>query len=109
MSVEMEGWMDTEQYLSILEDKLLPSMENSGLSKKSIIFNRIITLNTPPKGLKIGSNLKGLGFLTGQHSHQILALLSTSGNISRKDLMAMKDQQKEFESSVRELRQSRGR
>ena len=40
MSVEMEGWMDAEQYLSILEDKLLPSMENSGLSKKSIIFQQ---------------------------------------------------------------------
>ena len=40
MSVEMEGWMDAEQYLSILEDKLLPSMENSALSKKSIIFQQ---------------------------------------------------------------------
>ena len=36
--VEMEGWMDAEQCVSILEDKLLPSMENSGVSKKSIIF-----------------------------------------------------------------------
>ena len=36
--VEMEGCMDAEQYVSILEDKLLPSMKNSGLSKKSIIF-----------------------------------------------------------------------
>ena len=36
--VEMEGWMDAEQYVSILEDKLLPSMENSALSKESIIF-----------------------------------------------------------------------
>ena len=36
--VEMEGWMDAEQYVSILEDKLLPSMENSAFSKKSIIF-----------------------------------------------------------------------
>ena len=36
--VEMEGWMDAEQYVSILEDKQLSSMENSGLSKKSIIF-----------------------------------------------------------------------
>ena len=77
--VEMEGWMDAEQYVSILQDKLLPSMENRALS-----FNRIITLNTPPKGLKTGSNLKGLGFLIGHHSHQTLALLSTSGNISRK-------------------------
>ena len=36
--VEMEGWMDAEQYVSIPEDKLLPSMENSALSKESIIF-----------------------------------------------------------------------
>ena len=36
--VEMEGWMDAEQYMSILEDKLLPSMENFGLSKRSIVF-----------------------------------------------------------------------
>ena len=36
--VEMEGWMDAEQHVSILEDKLLPSMENSALSKESIIF-----------------------------------------------------------------------
>ena len=39
--VEMEGWMDAgSTYVSILEDKLLPSMENSGLSKKSIIFQQ---------------------------------------------------------------------
>ena len=63
-------------------------------------------LNTPPKGLKTGSNLKGLGSLLGQHSHQTLALLSISGNISRKDSIAMKDQQKEFGSSGRELSQS---
>ena len=36
--VEMEGWMDAEQYVSILEDKLLPSMKNSALSKESIIL-----------------------------------------------------------------------
>ena len=36
--VEMEGWMDAEQYVSILEDKLLPNMENSALFKESIIF-----------------------------------------------------------------------
>ena len=90
--VEMEGCMDAEQYVSILEDKLLPSIENSGLSKNSIIFQQDNNPNTPPKGLKTGSNLKGLGFLTGQHSHQTLALLNTSGNISRKDPMDMKDQ-----------------
>ena len=30
--------MDAEQYMSMLEDKLLSSMENSTLSKESIIF-----------------------------------------------------------------------
>ena len=38
--VEMEGWMDAEQYVSILEDKPLPSMKNSALSKESIIFQQ---------------------------------------------------------------------
>ena len=76
--------------------------------RRALSFNRIITLNTPPKGLKTGSNLKGLGFLIGQYSHQTLALLSTSGNISRKDPMAIKNQQKKFGSSGRELRQSGG-
>ena len=55
-----------------------------------------MTLSTPPKGLKTGSNLKGLGSLPGQHSHQTSALLRIFGNISRKDPIAMKDQQKEF-------------
>ena len=44
--VEMEGCMDAEQYVSILEDKLLPSMEKFGLSKKSIIFQQ----DNNPKG-----------------------------------------------------------
>ena len=36
--VVMEECMVSEQDVSILEDKLLPSMEKFGLSKKSIIF-----------------------------------------------------------------------
>ena len=35
---EREGCMDAEQYVSIVEDKLLPIMKNSELSKMSIIF-----------------------------------------------------------------------
>jgi hypothetical protein len=68
-----------------------------------------MTLNTSPKGLKSGSNLKELGSLTGQHNLQTLALLSISGNISKKDSIAMKDRQEEFGSSGRELMQSGGR
>jgi hypothetical protein len=37
---EVEGRMNAEQYVSILEDNLLPTMENSGISEKSIIFQQ---------------------------------------------------------------------
>ena len=80
----MEGRMDAEQYVSILMNNPLPNMENSGISEESISFNRIMTLNTPPKGLKTGLNLKKLGSLTGQHSYQTSALFSISGNIKKK-------------------------
>jgi hypothetical protein len=60
-------------------------MKNSGISEKSIRL-----LDWPAQS-------------------QILVLLSTFGNISRNDSIAMKDQQKEFGSSGRELRQSGGR
>jgi hypothetical protein len=46
----------------ILEDDMLSSMGNLGIPEENIIFQRIISLKTPPKGLKSGSNLMGLGF-----------------------------------------------
>ena len=42
---EVEGRMNAEQYVSILEDNLLPSMENSGIPEESIIFQQ----NNDPK------------------------------------------------------------
>ena len=80
----MEGRMDAEQYVSILKNNLLSNTENSGIFEESISFKRIMTLNTPPKGLKTGSNLKELGSLTGQHSYQTSVLFSIFGNIKKK-------------------------
>ena len=37
---EVEGKMNAEQYVSILEGSLLPSMKNSGIPKESIIFQQ---------------------------------------------------------------------
>jgi hypothetical protein len=37
---EVKGRMNAEQYVSILEDNLLPTMENSGIPKESIIFQQ---------------------------------------------------------------------
>ena len=35
---EVEGRMDADQYMSILEDHLLSSLENSGVSAEDVIF-----------------------------------------------------------------------
>jgi hypothetical protein len=52
----------------IFEDNVLSSMGNSGIPEENIIVQQDNKLKTPPKGLKTGSNLMGLGFLAGQHS-----------------------------------------
>ena len=36
---EVEGRMNTEQYVSILEDNLLSSMEDYGISEENIIIH----------------------------------------------------------------------
>lgn len=37
---EVEGRMDANQYVSILEDHMLPSLEDSGISKEKVIFQQ---------------------------------------------------------------------
>ena len=37
---EVEGRMDADQYVSILEDHILPSLEESGLSGEEVIFQQ---------------------------------------------------------------------
>jgi len=37
---EVEGKMDVDQYVSILEDNLLPSLEESGFSAEDVIFQQ---------------------------------------------------------------------
>ena len=37
---EVEGKMNADQYVSILEDNPLPSMEESGFSAKDVIFQQ---------------------------------------------------------------------
>jgi hypothetical protein len=65
---EVKGRMNVEMYVFILENNMLSSMGNSGIPKENIIFQKDNQPKTPPKGLKTGSNLMGLGILTGQHS-----------------------------------------
>jgi hypothetical protein len=37
---EVEGRMDADQYVSILEDHMLPSLEESGISEEEVIFQQ---------------------------------------------------------------------
>ena len=37
---EVEGWMDAEQYVAILEGELLQSMEDSGIPTDKVIFQQ---------------------------------------------------------------------
>ena len=49
----VEEWMDAEQYVSILEDNLLSSIENSKISKQSIVFQQD---NNPENSSKKAQN-----------------------------------------------------
>jgi len=37
---EVEGRMDADQYVSILEDHMLPSLEESGIPEDEVIFQQ---------------------------------------------------------------------
>jgi hypothetical protein len=58
---EVEGRMDTEQYMAILNDHLLPSMEESGISGKISssckTMTQIILSREPGIGLKTMESL----------------------------------------------------
>ena len=101
--------MDAEQYVSILEDKLLPRMENSGLFKKSIIFQQD---NNPKYSSKRAQNwfkFQGIRLFDRPAQSLDLSPVEHLWKYSKKDPMDIEDQQKEFKIFGRESRQSRGR
>ena len=50
---EVEGRMDAKQYVSILEDHMLPSLENSGIPEEEVIFQQD---NDPKHTSKLAKN-----------------------------------------------------
>ena len=95
---EVEGRMDDEMYVSILEDNVL-SMENSEIPEES--FQQDNDSKHSYKWAQNWFKSQGIRLLDwpAQSPDPSPVLLSTSGNISRK----------EFGTSGRELRQSGGR
>jgi hypothetical protein len=67
---EVEGRMDSEQYVTILQDCLLPSMEYSGVPPEDIIFQQG---NDPKYMSKLATNgLRVRGLLLWSHQLSLL-------------------------------------
>ena len=83
---EVEGRMDAEQYVSILEDDLLSSMEDSEIPEES--FQQDIDPKHSSKRAQNWFKYQGIRLLDwpAQSPDPSPVLLSTSGNISRKEL-----------------------
>ena len=67
---EVEGKMDADQFVSILEEHLLPSLEESGIPEEQVIFQQD---NDPKHKSKKAKNWMETTislFLTGLHSLQ---------------------------------------
>jgi hypothetical protein len=106
---EVEGRMDAEQYVFILENNRLPSMKNSGIPEESSIFQQD---NDPKHFSKRAQNWfksEGIRLLDWPAQSPDLSPIEHLWQHLKKDSMAIKAQQEEFGSSGRELMQSEGR
>ena len=77
--------MDAEQYVAILEQGLLQSMEESGISECDITvsFNKVMIPSTSLGEPKDGLKSRGSIFWIGLHSLQVLTPLNILGITSR--------------------------
>ena len=67
---EIEGKIDADQFVSILEDHLLPSLEESGTPENQVTFNRTITQSTSQRRPRTGWKTTISLSLTVLHSLQ---------------------------------------
>src|ERR1700752_5243291 len=84
---KIEGRMDANCYVDILEDELQKFMRK--IPKRSS-FSRIMTQNIPARRPKNGSKTVKWRSWSGQHNLQTLIPLNTYGNISSRGFVPMK-------------------
>jgi hypothetical protein len=75
--------MDTAQYVAILEQGLLQSMEDSGIPEVISSFNKIMVPSTPLGESKSGVKNRRSSFWAGLHNLQTLIPLNIHGVSSR--------------------------
>src|SRR5258705_13089219 len=105
---EVEGRMDAEQYVAILNDHLLPSMEESGIAKRISYSSKTMTQNIHQKEPGIGLKAMKSLLWTGQHSLLTSIPLNIFGNFSRQGLLPMKTPLQDCGNYGREWRWSGG-
>ena len=91
---EVEGKMDAEQYVAILEKGLLQSMEESGIPESKV--SKIMTSSIHPKGPRSGLRSKVSSFLTGLLSLQTSVPLNILGITSKGAFQVMRGLLQEF-------------
>ena len=80
---EVEGRMDVEQYVAILEGGLLQSMEDSGIPADDVIFQQDNDASIPPEEPRSGLRSRISSFWIGLLNLQTSPPLSTLGVISK--------------------------
>jgi hypothetical protein len=80
---EVEGQMDAEQYVAILEQELLQIMENSGIPEDDIIFQPDNDPKHTSRRAQIWFEEQEIKLCTSLHNLQTLIPLNILGVISR--------------------------
>ena len=95
---KIDGNMDANLYVSILEDELQNSLQYWGKTPEGWSSSRIMTLNTPVKSLKPGWQTMDLMSWCGLLNPLISILLSIYGATSRGSLQSIRSHLQAFRS-----------
>jgi len=100
--VEVEGKMDANQYVDILEDHMLPSLEESGIPEDEVIFQQDNDPKHTSKKAQKWMEDHNITLLDWPAHLLTLVLLNINGFISKRSLQNIQQHQKGFGSCGRE-------
>ena len=104
IACKIDGRMDGDLYVTILEDELKPALITMAKTQKTSSSSRTMTPSTPARRPRTGSRIMKWSIYCGQHSLQTSIQLNTYGNTSRGGSVAMKPLQLAYWSCGRGCR-----